>query len=124
GRPAEVRATLDSRPAPPAACGLRALLPCQRTSDTDVSTYSLVMGFEGGLPVSDWTWEVFTSKGEAETTVLQKGFASLQRLRAVMQQPNFGQGFELKSNAGPPDFGFGGATGRCTTGLNPFAWES
>ena len=122
--PAEFLAILDSRPDPTAPFDLRALLPFQRTSDTDVSTYSLVMGLEGELPVGDWTWEVFTSKGEAETTVLQKGFASLQRLRAVMQQPNFGQGFELKSNAGPPDFGFGGATGRCTTGLNPFAWES
>jgi len=122
--PAAFLTILDSRPDPDAPFALRALLPFNRTSETDVSTYSLVAGLEGDFPGSDWTWEFFASQGEAETTVLQEGFASLQRLRAVMQQPNFGEGFELKSNSGPPDFGFGGATGTCTTGLNPFAWDS
>src|SRR5690606_23486903 len=98
--PAEFLAILDSRPDPTAPFDLRALLPFNRTSDTDVSTYNLTVGLEGDFPFSDWTWEVFASQGEAETTVLQEGFASLQRLRAVMQQPNFGQGFELKSNSG------------------------
>jgi len=122
--PAELVAILDSRPDPTAPFDLRALLPFNRTSDTDVSTYNLTVGLEGEFPFSDWTWEVFASQGEAETTVLQEGFASLQRLRAIMQQPNFGEGFELKSNSGPPDFGFGGATATCETGLNPFAWDS
>ncbi|MBN1237906.1 MAG: TonB-dependent receptor [Gammaproteobacteria bacterium] len=122
--PQEFLTILDSRPDPNAPFALRALLPFNRTSSTDVSTYSLTVGLEGELPAGDWTWEVFTSQGEAETTVLQQGFASLQRMRAVMQQPNFGQGFELMSNAGPPDFGFGGATATCETGLNPFAWDS
>lgn len=122
--PTEFLAILDSRPDPTAPFDLRALLPFNRTSDTDVTTYSLIAGLEGEFPGSDWTWEFFASKGEAETTVLQRGFASLQRLRAVMQQPGFGRGFELKSNDGPPDFGFGGATATCTTGLNPFAWDS
>src|SRR5690606_23224466 len=99
------------------------LLPFNRTSNTDVSTYNMTVGLEGDF-AADWTWEFFTSRGESETTVLQEGFGSLQRMRAVMQQPNFGQGFEQMSNAGPPDFGFGGAAATCETGLNPFAWGS
>src|SRR5690606_29495478 len=83
--PAEFLTILDSRPDPAAPFDLRALLPFNRTSDTDVSTYSLTAGLEGEFPGSDWTWEFFTSRGEAETTVLQQGFGSLQRLRAVMQ---------------------------------------
>jgi iron complex outermembrane recepter protein len=122
--PGELLNILDSRPDPDASVALRGLLPFNRTSATDVSTYSLTVGLEGEFPVSDWTWEVLTSRGEAETTVLQQGFASLQRMRAVMQQPNFGQGFEQLSNDGPPDFGFGGAIATCTTGLNPFAWDT
>ncbi|HEX6997469.1 MAG TPA: TonB-dependent receptor [Gammaproteobacteria bacterium] len=122
--PAELLAILDSRPRPNDPFQLRTLLPFNRTSSTDVSTYNITFGFEGDLGGSDWTWEFFTSQGEAETTVLQEGFASLQRLRAIMQQPNFGQGFSAMSNSGPPDFGFGGASATCTTGLNPFAWDS
>ncbi|HEX6994600.1 MAG TPA: TonB-dependent receptor [Gammaproteobacteria bacterium] len=121
--PDELLAILDSRDDPDAPFQLRTLLPFDRTSSTDVYTYNITFGFEGDLG-SDWTWEFFTSQGEAETTVLQEGFASLQRLRAIMQAPNFGQGFNEISNDGPPDFGFGGARATCTTGLNPFAWES
>ena len=122
--PPELLTILDSRPQPNDEFQLRTLLPVDRTSSTDVSTYNITFGFEGDLADSDWTWEFFTSQGEAETTVLQEGFASLQRLRAIMRQPNFGRGFSAMSNSGPPDFGFGGATATCTSGLNPFAWES
>lgn len=122
--PAELLAILDSRPDDPdAEVALRGLLPFPRTSETDVSSFHILAGLEGEF-ATDWTWEIFTSKGRAETTVLQEGFASLQRMRAIMQEPNFGQGFEQSSNVGPPDFGFGGATATCTSGLNPFAWDS
>lgn len=122
--PSSFLSILDSRPIAAAPFDLRTLLPFARTSSTDVSTYNITAGFEGQFFGSDWTWELFASQGETETTVLQEGFASLQRMRAIMQLPNFGQGFEQSSNAGPPDFGFGGATATCTSGLNPFAWES
>jgi outer membrane receptor protein involved in Fe transport len=121
--PSDLLAILDSRPNPNAPFSLRALLPFQRTSKTDVDTFNLVAGLNGKF-LRDWTWEVFTAEGQAQTTVLQKGFASLQRMRAVMQAPNFGQGFTQKGNSGPPDFGFGGSTATCTSGLNPFAWDS
>jgi outer membrane receptor protein involved in Fe transport len=122
--PDELLAILDSRPMPDAPFALRGLLPFNRTTNTDVFTYSMTAGVEGDFGGNDWTWEVFTSKGETETTALQEGFVSLQRMRAIMQAPNFGQGFAATSNTGPPDFGFGGNTATCTTGLNPFAWGS
>ena len=122
--PTELLTILDSRPDPNAPFALRTLLPFNRTSSTDVSTYNLTFGFEGDFFGSDWTWEVFTSQGEAETTVLQEGFASLQRMRAVMQEENFGRGFVQRGNDGFPDFGFGGATATCESGLNPFAWDT
>lgn len=122
--PADILEILDSRPDPDAEFELRGMLPGHRTSSTDVSTYNITFGFEGNFFGSEWTWEAFTSQGETETTVLQQGFASLQRLRAVMEAPNFGQGFTHTGNAGFPDFGFGGATATCTTGLNPFAWHA
>src|SRR5690606_36211579 len=122
--PTELLTILDSRPDANAQFALRTLLPFNRTSSTDVSTYNLTFGFEGDFFGSDWTWEVFTSQGEAETTVLQEGFASLQRMRAVMQEENFGRGFVQRGNDGFPDFGFGGATATCESGLNPFAWDT
>lgn len=122
--PGELLTVLDSRTSPGAPFELRALLPADRTSQTDVSTFNITAGLEGEFASGDWTWELFTSQGESRTTVLQQGFASLQRMRAIMQEPNFGQGFESTSNAGPPDFGFGGATATCASGLNPFAWST
>ncbi len=121
--PPSLLTILDSRPVPTAPFSLRTVLPFDRTSNTDVDTYNITAGLNGKLG-GDWTWELFTSQGKAQTTVLQQGFASLQRMRAVMEAPNFGQGFTQTGNSGPPDFGFGGATATCTTGLDPFAWSS
>ena len=60
----------------------------------DVITYNLLAGFEGTIPAIDWTWEVYGSKGESETAALTTGVASLERFRAVISAPNWGQGFD------------------------------
>ncbi|RKF23616.1 hypothetical protein D6851_03490 [Altericroceibacterium spongiae] len=97
------------------------MMPFNRTSDTDVYTYNMTVGLEGTIPSTDWTWEVFGSQGETETTVIQRGFASLQRYRTLINAPNFGEGFSATGNA---EFGgFGGATATCTSGLNPFSGD-
>ena len=121
--PAELLAILDSRPDPDAEFRLKGTFPFNRSSETDVFTYNMVAGLEGEIPAIDWTWEIYGSRGEAETVVLQSGLFSLQRYRAVMTDgPNFGEGFSQQSN---PEFGgFGGSTGTCTSGLNPFDWDS
>ena len=99
---------------------LRAMLPFNRESHTDVFTYNLTVGLDGKVPGTDWTWSLFGQQGESETNVMQTGFVSLQRLRTVMQAPNWGAGFSAKGNDGAPDFGFAGATASCTSGINPF----
>ncbi|MBO9670617.1 MAG: TonB-dependent receptor [Sphingobium sp.] len=120
--PAELKQILDSRSNPTGTFALRAMLPFNRGSVTDVFTYNMTAGLDGKVPGTDWTWTVFAQQGESETNVLQTGFVSLQRLRAVMQAPNWGAGFKATGNSGLPDNGFGGATATCTSGINPFSY--
>jgi outer membrane receptor protein involved in Fe transport len=75
-------------------------------------------GFQGIIPGSDWTWELYTSKGQSETTSLLTGVASLERTRAVVSAPNWGAGFSAQGN--PLFGGFGASSATCTSGLNPF----
>ena len=127
--PTEMLAILDSRADPNAPFDLRALLPFNRESDTDVITYNMMVGLQGEIPDTDWTWEIYGSQGESETTVIQTGVVSLQRLSAIMTQPNFGQGFDTSGfgdgfgNEEAPNFGFGASSATCESGLNPFAWD-
>jgi outer membrane receptor protein involved in Fe transport len=89
-----------------------------RESETDVKTYNILAGFEGSVPGTDWTWELYSSKGEADTSTLITGTASLSRFREVINSPNWGAGF---SGQGNPAFGgFGAASARCTSGFDPF----
>ena len=97
---------------------LRALLPFNRGSETDVYTYNITAGFDIKVPGTDWTANVFASQGESETSTLQTGFASLERYRQVIQAPNWGAGFRRQGNASQG--GFGASTATCTSGLNPF----
>src|SRR5690606_460248 len=75
-------------------------------------------GLEGYVPGTDWTWEAFVNHGVARTLSRQTGYYSLNRLRAVISAPNFGQNFEYTGN--PYGGGSGATTGTCTTGLNFF----
>ena len=119
--PQGVRDVLNARPNPNAPFTLQALMPNPRETDTDVSTYNLTAGLQGSIPGSDWTWEAFATFGESETFANQTGIYSLNRLRAVITAPNFGAGFHVQGNQGPPGFGFGASTATCTSGLNFFA---
>lgn len=92
-----------------------------RESTVDVMTYNMLAGLEGSIPDTDWTWELYASRGRSETTSFQTGFASLERLRAVVTAPNWGAGFSQQGNA--PFGGFGASTGTCTSGLNPFDFD-
>jgi len=122
--PTEIKTILDSRENPTSSFALRAMLPFNRASTTDVFTYNMTAGLDGKVPGTDWTWTIFGQQGESETNVLQTGFVSLQRLRTVMQAANWGKGFTTKGNSGAPDFGFGGATATCTSGINPFDYST
>lgn len=91
-----------------------------RQARTDVFTYNIVAGFEGKVPGTDWTWELYGSQGESETSALITGTASLERFRAVMSDPShpWGAGFSAQGN--PLFGGFGAASATCTSGFDPF----
>jgi len=118
--PSDLRTLLDSRADPTASYQLNTYLDFMgdRTNSSDVYTYSMMAGLQGKVPGTDWTWEVYGSQGESETSALQKGFASLERYRTILTAPNWGAGFSATGNS---EFGgFGGSTATCTSGLNPF----
>jgi outer membrane receptor protein involved in Fe transport len=118
GLPSEMVTLLNARTDPNAPIDLRGLLPFNRGSVAEVYTFNMTAGLEGSVPGTDWTWELFGSHGESETSVLQTGFASLQRYRAVISAADFGKGFRSQGNAAFG--GFGASTATCTSGLNPF----
>jgi outer membrane receptor protein involved in Fe transport len=124
--PAELMTLLDSRVDPDAPFILDARLPMDRSGFNEVYTYNMTAGLEGSLPFKDWTWEAFVSKGESETTGFMAGFGSLQRWDQMLNAgPNFGQGASIKGNLDNPVIpGFGAATATCTSGLNPYDWDS
>jgi iron complex outermembrane receptor protein len=120
--PAELEAILNSRPDPTAPWRLTYYLNyANRALRADVFTYNMQAGFNGKIPGTDWTWEVYGSKGESETTALTTGVASLARFRAVIGAPNWGAGFVGNSN--PAFGGFGANFATCTSGINPFAGD-
>jgi iron complex outermembrane recepter protein len=119
--PAALKAMLDSRPNNTADWKLVDYLDNvvgNRESRVDVFTYNMQGGLEGKIPGTSWTWEAYASTGQSETSSLLTGVASLERYRAVITAPNWGQGFSLQGN--PSAGGFGASTATCTSGLNPF----
>jgi len=116
--PQSIQDILNSRANPNARVQLAGPLPNPRQSYQDVTTYTLVAGFEGSVPGTDWTWEAFVNHGSARTVSRQTGYYSLNRLRAVITAPNFGQNFSAVGN--PYGNGTGATTGKCTSGLNFF----
>lgn len=89
-------------------------IPPRGTINTQ-RTWSLATGLEGDLPFSDWTWEVYTSKGQGQTNTEFQGFVSLYNYRLIMSQPNYGMGYT--NNAGSAKIL------TCTSGLSPFSGQ-
>jgi len=117
--PDELASILAARPDPTAPWQLTYLLDyANREGRTDVFTYNIVAGFEGKIPGTDWTWELYGSQGESETNALITGTASLERFRAVISAPNWGRGFSAQGNQAFGGFGASSAT--CTSGFDPF----
>lgn len=114
----ELWALLNSRTNPNAAFNITSLLPGLRETFSDTMTYNLVAGLEGKIPGTDWTWDASVNHGITSTNTKQTGIYSLERLRAVMGAPNFGEGFSARGNAAFGGFGASSAT--CTSGLNLF----
>ncbi|MBN1907121.1 MAG: TonB-dependent receptor, partial [Deltaproteobacteria bacterium] len=122
--PGAILEITDSRPNPDAPIDIFALLPFNRVGLTDTFTFNMTAGLEGEIPSIGWTWEAFVSHGEAETTSQMKGFLSLERVRTIMELPEFGRGAVIKGNQYPGSPGFGTVEATCASGLNPFDWAS
>jgi iron complex outermembrane receptor protein len=115
--PPELTALLDSRPNREADWEFRqtTLFADPRRSYVDVTSYQLIGGLEGSLPVKDWTWELYTSTGTTKTESTYGGGVSLERWRFVMSQPNYGRGLVYVGNELGAGFASGSIT--CTSGL-------
>ncbi|MGZ3276088.1 MAG: TonB-dependent receptor domain-containing protein [Caulobacteraceae bacterium] len=91
-----------------------------RRSQIDTSdNYQVLFGFNGDIPGVDWTWEAFGSRGETSQNVdFDKGWVSKQKLQAVINAPNYGQGAHFNPTdvlpGAPTTPGF---SGTCTSGL-------
>lgn len=117
--PDELQEILDNRTDPTGNWQLTQYLNwANRASTTEVYTYNIMVGLEGHIPSTDWTYEIYGSQGESNTSVNQTGFASLSRYREIVTAPNWGEGFSATGNA--EQFGFGASSATCTSGLNPF----
>jgi len=126
--PAELATLLDSRANPNGPFQINKYLTelGERLLDNRTTNFQVLAGLEGTVPGTDWTWEVYGSHGESTTKTDQYNFASVLRWRAVLSSPNYGRNFSYKGNSGTPGGGFQGATGKCTSGVNPFthaAWS-
>jgi outer membrane receptor protein involved in Fe transport len=91
--PAELRILLDSRPQPNANYHLVRVgywFP-HRGATTDTHLNEMVAGFEGKLPFSDWTWEMYHQTGRTEALTKMNNFINIERLEDLAVQPGFGR---------------------------------
>ena len=113
---------LNSRPNPNAPWQMEMIpdpsgwMPPRSTVD-DNTVWQLTAGLQGKLPVSDFTWELYGSHGQASDYTVGEGYASLARYQALMQAPDYGAGASITGNQAAPNYGFGAATGTCTSGF-------
>ena len=116
-KPPELQRLLDSRVDPEADWEFRqtTVYADPRRSYVNVTSHQLIGGFEGTLPIRDWTWELYASSGSTRTESMYGGALSLERWRFIMRQPNYGRGLLYIGN----ELGAGFASGSisCTSGL-------
>jgi iron complex outermembrane receptor protein len=115
--PPELTRLLDSRANAEADWEFRqtTLFADPRRSYVDVDSYQLIGGFDGTLPIKDWTWELYASTGATSTESTYGGGVSLERWRFIMRQPNYGRGLVYVGN--PLGAGFASGSITCTSGL-------
>jgi len=95
-----------------------------RSIDTTQRTDQFQLGFRGKLSAIDGTWDITASHGTSTLGLLLQGYAALERVRTIMQSPNYGKGFFRQANAAPPGNGFAGGVAKCTSGIPVFSPHS
>ncbi|MEJ0038027.1 MAG: TonB-dependent receptor [Gammaproteobacteria bacterium] len=113
--PAQLATVLNSRANPSAPWQIAGTMDYIQ-GFTDISTsnvYQLTAGFDGDVPGTDWTWEVFGSHGRTNNIQEQpEGFPQLNRLQTLFNANMYGQNW-----ANPATLA---VTGHCTSGLPIF----
>lgn len=119
----EAAIMLMSRPNP-SGTWMVELFPDQslgRRTTYNTNTYWQVeSGFNFELPVKDWTGEFYFSHGEQNARSLARGNLSLQRWRAMLNQPDWGRNAALQANTtalGATNVNFGTVPAYCTSGF-------
>jgi iron complex outermembrane recepter protein len=83
---------------------------------TDISTsnvYQFTWGFDGDVPGTDWTWEVYGSHGRTNNIQEQpEGFPSLSKMQTLLNANMYGQNWSNPDTLA--------VTGHCTSGLPVF----
>jgi iron complex outermembrane recepter protein len=124
--PAELNQLLDSRVTTTAGTGPNApwvLFQVPNyfgplTADNSSNVWQIMAGLEGKLPIKDWTWEAYYSRGDT-ATLSETPTPSLQRYAMLVAAANFGRNANI--TAPPPGvLGGRGYALRCTTGLPIF----
>jgi outer membrane receptor protein involved in Fe transport len=90
--------------------------PQRSTVDTS-SSWQIETGFRFPL-FSDWTGDLYYSRGQSLNYESGYGNDSLDRLRAVIQSPGYGQGQSFQGNQNGANLGFGTSVpSTCTSGF-------
>jgi iron complex outermembrane recepter protein len=123
----ELAALLDSRSNPNATWNLNYTLDFahfglgrSRSIDSETRTNQVSLGLQGRIEGFDGTWDVVASHGTTNLGLVLEGYAALERVRQLLQSPNYGRGFFRQANAGPPGNGFAGGVASCTSGVPVF----
>lgn len=122
--PPEVAIMLLSRPDPDATWMVE-LFPDEslgrRTTDNTNTYWQVEAGLNFVVPFKDWTGEVYWSYGEQHSRNYSKGNLSLQRWRALVNQPDWGRNSTMQANSaalGASNVNFGTVPVKCTSGLS------
>jgi iron complex outermembrane receptor protein len=110
---------LDSRQNPDANYDLSRVaywMPNRNTANK-TKLNEFIVGAEGNVLKSDWTWEAYSSYGETTLLTTMENFIWLDRYQALLLQPNFGQGGSIVARAA--NIGVE-QTFTCTSGLPLF----
>ncbi len=63
-----------------------------RASSNETKLSEFVLGLEGDIGDTDWTWEGYTSFGETILLTHMKNFVWVEHYQNLVQQPNYGRG--------------------------------
>ncbi len=85
----------------------------KRGLENTQNTYEILAGLRGKLPVKDWTYDFFMTRGDTRSNTSYEGFIDAASYQALIALPNYGQGQDFNN-------GRLGVLAHCTSGLNPF----